>query len=44
MFGRILDILFSMKNVHFGRGTHVDFVFDHPWLIALGATVLAALG
>jgi hypothetical protein len=44
MFGRILDILFSMKNVHFGRGTHVEFVFDHLWLIILGAVVLAAIG
>jgi hypothetical protein len=44
MFGKILDILFSLKNVHFGSGTRLAFVFDHPWLIALGAIALGIIG
>jgi hypothetical protein len=44
MFGRVIDFLLGLKNVHVGPGTRFAFVYDHPTLIACGVIVLLGVG
>jgi hypothetical protein len=44
MFGRLLDFLLGLKNVHVGPGTRFGFVYNYPVLMTLGVIALLAIG